>query len=153
MSSILKSRMKMQLDQMTSSKMASEIPALRILKLIRKNRECYLNWDHCHGNGSSTHWPMENVVVVRNVCFSNSLYRVVHVSWALAVKLLSWRRMPQTLMCSQHWIRQGIGAVRQQAITWANVDPDLWHHMSSLAVKVKAHLQTTPILSCVFSYI
>ena len=25
-----------------------------------------------------------------------------------------------------------IGSVRQQAITWANVDPDLCHHMASL---------------------
>ena len=24
------------------------------------------------------------------------------------------------------------GALRQQAITWANVDPDLCHHMASL---------------------
>ena len=25
-----------------------------------------------------------------------------------------------------------VGAVRQQAITWANVDPELCHHMTSL---------------------
>ena len=33
---------------------------------------------------------------------------------------------------SQHWFRYWIGAVRQQAITWANVDPDLYCHMASL---------------------
>ena len=36
------------------------------------------------------------------------------------------------LMTSQHWVRQWLGAVRHQAITWANVDPDLCHHMASL---------------------
>ena len=33
---------------------------------------------------------------------------------------------------SYHWFRSWIGAVRQQAITWANVDPDLCHHMATL---------------------
>ena len=37
-----------------------------------------------------------------------------------------------SLMISQHWLRQWLGAVRQQAITWANVDPDLCRHMASL---------------------
>ena len=36
------------------------------------------------------------------------------------------------LKISQHWFRQWLGAVRQQAITWANVDPDLCRHMASL---------------------
>ena len=36
------------------------------------------------------------------------------------------------LMISQHWFRWWLGAVRQQAITWANVDPDLCCHMASL---------------------
>ena len=35
-------------------------------------------------------------------------------------------------MISQHWFRQWLGAIRQQPITWANVDPDLWYHMVSL---------------------
>ena len=30
---------------------------------------------------------------------------------------------------SQHWFRYWLGAIRHQAITWANVDPDLCHHM------------------------
>ena len=38
------------------------------------------------------------------------------------------------LMISQHWFRQWFGAVRQQAITWANVDPDLCHHKASLGL-------------------
>ena len=35
------------------------------------------------------------------------------------------------LMRSQHWFRWWLGTVRQQAITWANVDPDLCCHMAS----------------------
>ena len=34
-------------------------------------------------------------------------------------------------MISQHWFRKWLGAVRQQAITWANVDPDLCRHTAS----------------------
>ena len=35
-------------------------------------------------------------------------------------------------MISQYWFRLWLGAVGQQAITWANVDPDLCRHMVSL---------------------
>ena len=35
------------------------------------------------------------------------------------------------LMISQYWFRLWLGAVRQQAITWTNVDPDLCHHIAS----------------------
>ena len=31
-------------------------------------------------------------------------------------------------MISQHWFRQWLGVVKQQAITWANVDTNPWHH-------------------------
>ena len=34
-------------------------------------------------------------------------------------------------MISQHSFRWWLGAVRQQAITWTNVDPDLCTHMAS----------------------
>ena len=37
-----------------------------------------------------------------------------------------------TFLTSQHKFRQWLGAFRQQTITWANVDPDLCHHMVSL---------------------
>ena len=36
------------------------------------------------------------------------------------------------MMIYQNWFRQWLGAVRQQAITWANVDPDLCRHMVSV---------------------
>ena len=35
-------------------------------------------------------------------------------------------------MISQHWLRSWLGAIRQQAITWANIDPDLCCHMAWL---------------------
>ena len=48
--------------------------------------------------------------------------------------LLVLRWMPQnhTDNLGQHWIRWWLGAVRQQAMTWANIDLDLSHHMASL---------------------
>ena len=36
------------------------------------------------------------------------------------------------MMMSKHWFRQWLGVVRQQAITWANVDPELCRHMVPL---------------------
>ena len=32
-------------------------------------------------------------------------------------------------MTRQHWFRQWLDAVSQQAIAWANIDPDLYHHL------------------------
>ena len=43
---------------------------------------------------------------------------------------IALRWMP--LMLSQHWFRQWLGAIWHQAITWANIDWDLCHHMVSL---------------------
>ena len=37
-------------------------------------------------------------------------------------------------MISQHWFRWWLGAVRQQAITWASVDADLCRQMASLGL-------------------
>ena len=39
---------------------------------------------------------------------------------------------PQSLMTSQHWFKQWLGAIRQKAITGTKVDPDLCRHMASL---------------------
>ena len=48
------------------------------------------------------------------------------------VKLLLYECHSTPLMISQHWFRYWLGAVRQQAITWDNVDPDSCHHMLPL---------------------
>ena len=42
------------------------------------------------------------------------------------------------LMISQHWFRYWLGAVRPQAITWANIDPDLCH-IASLSPNELTH--------------
>ena len=43
-----------------------------------------------------------------------------------------FRWTPRTpLKMSQYWFRLWLGAIRQQAITWANADPDLCPHMVS----------------------
>ena len=36
------------------------------------------------------------------------------------------------MMISQHWLMEWLGAVRQQAIPWANIDLDVCRHMASL---------------------
>ena len=50
-------------------------------------------------------------------------------------------------MISQHWFRQWLGAVRQQAITWANVDPDLCRQMASLGLNFWDHNKKTILLA------
>ena len=48
------------------------------------------------------------------------------------MKFLPGECLWTSLMISQHWFRQWLGAIRQQAITWANDDLDLCRHMASL---------------------
>ena len=36
------------------------------------------------------------------------------------------------LKISQYWLRWWLGTIGQQAITWTNVCPDVWRHMTSL---------------------
>ena len=48
------------------------------------------------------------------------------------VKLPLDKRYWSIFTISKHWFRQWLGAVSQQAITWANVDQDLCRHMASL---------------------
>ena len=61
------------------------------------------------------------------------------------------------LMISQYWFRKWLGAVRQQAITWANVDPDLYRHMAWLGHheldKGLRRLVYWRIWACVYMYI
>ena len=65
----------------------------------------------------------------RHVIFKQIL---VIDSWGISVKLPWYECHCTSLMISQYWFRLWLGVVRQQAITWANVDPDLCHHMASL---------------------
>ena len=50
-----------------------------------------------------------------------------------SVQLPSGERHKTSPMVIQHWFGYGFsGAVRQQAITWTNIDRVLWRHMASL---------------------
>ena len=45
-------------------------------------------------------------------------------------QLQNWCDCHRTpLMKSKYWFRKWLSGVRQQDITWTNVDPDLYHHM------------------------
>ena len=61
--------------------------------------------------------------VILKVLFSNLYFRII--PWAFTVKLLSGECHRTSLMKSQHWFSQWLGAPRQQAITWTKVDSDL----------------------------
>ena len=47
------------------------------------------------------------------------------------MKLASGECHKTSLMISQHWFKWWVGAFRQEAMTWANVDPDLCCHMQT----------------------
>ena len=53
------------------------------------------------------------------------------------------------LMKNQHWFRQWLGAVRQQAITWTNADQDQWRNTVSLGAN-ELILWTPDILSTMY---
>ena len=48
----------------------------------------------------------------------------------LAVKKFP-RKYPEIFSWSQHCFRQWLGTVRQEAMTWSKVDPNVWSHMIS----------------------
>ena len=76
-----------------------------------------------------THCPLGNVSVISDAPFSNWLHGLMF--WAFPMRLLSWKCHTNPLMVGQHWFRYWLGLVRQQAITWANVDPKRCHRMVS----------------------
>ena len=75
-----------------------------------------------------THWPLGDVAVISNVSFLK-----------LTLKLLSGECHRITLMGNQQWFGLWLGAARQQAITWTNVDRTIRRHMASLG-----HNELTP---------
>ena len=64
---------------------------------------------------------------IRSIIFK-SILGIEHLLWNWSAEC---HRTP--LVRSQQWFRQWLGAIWQQAITWTNVDIDLWHHMVSKA--------------------
>ena len=81
-------------------------------------------------NGELTHWPLADLNKILYKWFSKWFQWLM--AGASLVKLPSDECHCSLLMIRQHWIRWWLGAVRQQAITWANVDPDLCRHVVSL---------------------
>ena len=69
--------------------------------------------------------------------FRSVIIKLISVigAWGISSEIaIRWMPFHLTwLAISQLWFRQWLGAVRQQAITWANVDPELHHHMPPLA--------------------
>ena len=78
-----------------------------------------------------THWPLADVAIILKAQSQspNTCYRLSY--WALLVKLLSGECHWTPLMISQHYFSLWLYAVRQRAITRANVDPVLCCHMVS----------------------
>ena len=61
---------------------------------------------------------------------SNLVYWLVFSDLTMAIPSDECNMTVFTLI--QHWFRQWYGAIRQQAITWSNVDSDLWRHLALL---------------------
>ena len=68
--------------------------------------------------GHLTHLPLEDVVVILKYIFP------CYSSLAL---------FETSLMINQHWFRCWFGAIKQQAITWAKIDPDICRHMATMS--------------------
>ena len=105
------------------------------LDLVKLVIECVVYYDSVHGEIALlififlTLWPLGDVIVILKY---NLWTHHGPIPWTLLVKLHSGECQTTPLMMSQHWFRWWIGAVRQGAITWANVDPDICHHMASV---------------------
>ena len=68
--------------------------------------------------------------------FKIMLFKLIILALALSVKLLENECHRILLMRSHHWFKSWLGAIRQQAIIWTNVDPELCCHMASLGHRV-----------------
>ena len=75
-----------------------------------------------------THWPLGDLYVILKIQSSILFY------WLVSSDLLMTMPSNEThgflLTIAQHWSRLWLDAIRQQAITWANVDPVPCHHMA-----------------------
>ena len=82
-----------------------------------------------------------------SIYFSNALYR--RIPWA--VKLLSCQCHGSSPITSQRWFMWRLGTVRQQAITWSTVDPDLCHDVTLLGGWSMCHSHVHSCPSFLFS--
>ena len=77
-----------------------------------------------------THWSMEDVVMILEIWFRNSWYRIL--AWALAVKLRLGECHKTLHITSWHCFRRCFGAVRLQAIIGASAYWKLCRHKASI---------------------
>ena len=71
---------------------------------------------------------LRDVEVISQVYFSNVFLRINILFTSCEIK---WVPQSPLAMC-QHWLKWWIGAAKQQAITLANVCPDIGRNMASL---------------------
>ena len=82
-------------------------------------------------------WPgidlkgMGDMVVILKSSISKYILRIKCMSRNV-VKLFFGEFHRSPLMISQHWFWYWLGAIRQQTIIWASVDPDPYRHMEPL---------------------
>ena len=78
---------------------------------------------------TSTYCLLRNLDAILHIIFS------IMICWFessyLLTIMLSNECHRTLLMVSQHWFRQRLGGIMQQAVNLANFDPDLCRHMSS----------------------
>ena len=95
------------------------------------SRKCI--WKCRLENGGHLSWPQCVNSLAPGRCYWNpklvsfkliSRINILSISCKIAIR---WRSQELTDDKSRLWL----GTVRQQAITWANVDPDMFSHMSS----------------------
>ena len=85
----------------------------------------FLNTHQC-----LTQWPLGDAKQNKGKQFSNAnFYKCIFVLHTYKTGL-GWR----PAFSRQHLFRLWLGAVRQQAITWVNVDQGLCRHMASLSL-------------------
>ena len=81
------------------------------------------------------HWALGDLKT-----FSISNFHANISDWASNLAKLPLNDYHWTLlMNSQHWFREWFSAIRQQAITWSNVDPGLCRHMASQGLNELTH--------------
>ena len=74
-------------------------------------------------------WPLGGMGIILKELFSSSLHEFDYS--AIHMKLPSEKCHLTPLVISQHWFRQWLDAVRQEAIIWANAEKDPCRHMVS----------------------
>ena len=79
-----------------------------------------------------THWPLGDLDAILKLQFSILFYWLVSSHHPMVMP--SDECHGTSPIISQHWFRYWLGAVRQQAINWANVDPDLCRLIASLSL-------------------